>query len=1252
MSGALRGRRAGLRLVRFAGVALLFLLILVLLLAAVAWWAGPGLIRAQIEQRGSDALGRAVSVGAVRIDPLALALELQDVAVAGLPGAAPQLQLGRVRADLSLETLWLRAPVLEALTIDAPVLRLARLQPGQLDVDDLVQRLSAASPPGTEPEQAARYALSNLTLTGGQVLVDDRVAGRTHRFEGVRLALPFLSTLPSHVAVRVQPALAFTVAGAQVDLKGSATPFAPTPASEIALRLQALSLAPLWPYLPAASGWKGQDGSLDLDLTLAFEQPRGVPPRVLLKGSAAASGVSLSQVSGPGRVAWRRLALAVDDLQPLRRQAAVSSLQVEGLDVVAPQTQTEKQTQTQVPAAAASASVAEVSWQATLGRLEASDTRIRWRDAASLELVLPTMQLERLAWPADAPSPLRMQARLSSNGRLLLDAAAEGEVSPRSARIAVDLAEAQLAPAQPWLRALSVPPVSGRLEGRVEVDWTARSVTPDAAQDEVLRVLLPQARLRNLSVGAGASPPVRLKALDVADARIDLQARRADIRRVGLREPAVLLQRPRGGDWNLLAWFQPPRVAVASTTPPEAAAASASAPAIPASPRPSEAAARTGKASPSGDWRWRIDEILLSQGRLDVDDAQPATPVALSLRLDELRLRSMAGPPGPTPVAVQLRSRVEVPATEGRAATPPGKLDFSGVASLQPASLEGRAAAERLPVHAVAPWLPAALPVALRRAELGYEGQVAASQRPDGLRARVDGALRVADLQVNEIGSGDELLAWQSLTLAPLRAQLEPGSRPRLEIGRAELSDFSSRLVITEQGRFNLRDVAADPVPGPAAAAPSPAAPSSASASASVRAPAPAPASSAGRGTGLPLDLVVGETVFTRGRIDFRDRFIQPNYSADLTDLNGRLGRVASGSTEMAPLELRGRAAGTAGLEIRGALNPTAEPLALDIAAKATDLELAPLSPYAGKYAGYAIERGKLSLDVNYRIDPDGRLDAKNQLVLNQLTFGERIDSPDATSLPVRFVVALLTDRNGVIDLNLPISGSVNDPQFSLFGLVLKVIGNLLVKAVTAPFSLLSGGDGPDLGQLIFEAGTARIASSGLPALDQAAKALRDRPALKLTITGTADPVEEREAMRAAALAARLAEEQRRDLARAGRPLAADAPAPPLAPAERETLLRRLYEAAPLPDRPRNLIGLLKTVPAAEMEARLRAAVVISTDSARDLALQRSLAVRGALAERGLPVERLFLAAPRVRLAAEGDDTAWVPRAELAVTAN
>ena len=113
------------------------------------------------------------------------------------------------------------------------------------------------------------------------------------------------------------------------------------------------------------------------------------------------------------------------------------------------------------------------------------------------------------------------------------------------------------------------------------------------------------------------------------------------------------------------------------------------------------------------------------------------------------------------------------------------------------------------------------------------------------------------------------------------------------------------------------------------------------------------------------MQLSIGATKLANGRVDFSDHFVRPNYSAELTELNGSLGEFRSGSREMATLELHGRAAGTALLDISGQLNPTAQPLALNIRAKATDLELAPLSPYAGKYAGYAIERGKLSMDVS-----------------------------------------------------------------------------------------------------------------------------------------------------------------------------------------------------------------------------------------------------------------------------------------------
>jgi len=286
---------------------------------------------------------------------------------------------------------------------------------------------------------------------------------------------------------------------------------------------------------------------------------------------------------------------------------------------------------------------------------------------------------------------------------------------------------------------------------------------------------------------------------------------------------------------------------------------------------------------------------------------------------------------------------------------------------------------------------------------------------------------------------------------------------------------------------------------------------------------------------------------------------------------------------------------------------------------------------------------------VAYKIDPDGKLDAENQIILNQLTFGDKVESPDATKLPVLLAVALLKDRNGVIDINLPISGSINDPQFSVFGIVLKIIGNLLLKALTAPFALLAGGGSDDLSFVGFEPGTAAFTDSGRATIDKVAKALTDRPALKMTVTGASDPVSEREAAQKAALDARVLAEQRREALRAG--AASDAPLPPLTPAQRESIVKRIYADTKLPDKPRNVIGLAKDIPVAEMEALLRKATPVTTDTARELALQRGLAVRDALIAKGLPSERLFVAAPKLRASGDGD-AAWTPRVQLALGTN
>src|SRR5690606_7945183 len=386
----------------------------------------------------------------------------------------------------------------------------------------------------------------------------------------------------------------------------------------------------------------------------------------------------------------------------------------------------------------------------------------------------------------------------------------------------------------------------------------------------------------------------------------------------------------------------------------------------------------------------------------------------------------------------------------------------------------------------------------------------------------------------------------------------------KLSLGEVALADYYARIIVSAEGRLNLQDLVVRPEEEVAATAPA------TTAAAPVQSGTPEPR----------LRMRIGKVALKGGNVNFSDFYIRPNYSANLTGVGGSV-------TEMNPeragdVDIRGRIDNAAPVEITGRINPLAGNLFLDMKASARDIELAPLSPYSVKYAGYGIERGKLSLSVAYHIE-DRKLDAQNQVYLDQLTFGDPVESPTATKLPVTLAVALLKDRNGVIDINLPVSGSLDDPEFSVFGVIVRVIGNLLVKAATAPFALLGSllGGGEELSYLEFAPGSAALEGAEPPKLGALAKALAERPGLKLEVTGRAAPEEDREGLRRAALHAAVRAQKFNDLRRAGKaPASADEVV--VEPAEYEKYLRAAYAEAKL-DKPRNALGLPKTLPAEEM---------------------------------------------------------------------
>jgi len=300
----------------------------------------------------------------------------------------------------------------------------------------------------------------------------------------------------------------------------------------------------------------------------------------------------------------------------------------------------------------------------------------------------------------------------------------------------------------------------------------------------------------------------------------------------------------------------------------------------------------------------------------------------------------------------------------------------------------------------------------------------------------------------------------------------------------------------------------------------------------------------------------------------------------------------------------------------------------INLAFKLSDVDLSAMTPYSGKYAGYSVEKGQLYLDLKYIIDAR-RLDAQNDVKLSQFNFGQSVSSKDATHLPVRLAVSLLKDRHGVIHLDVPVSGSLDDPKFSIWGVVWTVLKNLLVKAATSPFALIGSlfGQGEELAWLDFEPGHADILPASRSKVASLGKALFERPALRLEVEGHADPARDLEALRRLELQRKVKAQKVLETVSGGSDANTDVT---ISAAEYPKYLKLAYRADDKTSKPKNALGMLKDIPDGEMERLMLAAIAVTQDDLRLLARKRAQTVREQiLRAQKIETERVFLVEPK-----------------------
>jgi hypothetical protein len=614
-------------------------------------------------------------------------------------------------------------------------------------------------------------------------------------------------------------------------------------------------------------------------------------------------------------------------------------------------------------------------------------------------------------------------------------------------------------------------------------------------------------------------------------------------------------------------------------------------------PAPAPAPAAKSSESP-----WRIDtkRIVLDRFRISVDDRANSKPAKISVADLSVRAENFS-------TAKNQRGKATIRARINHK----GLLRLAGTATANPVNAKFMIDARDIELSAFQPYLDDQVNFLLTGGRAATKGELTFDGSGSGpAKVNYQGGMQVADFGAIEKDGQQDLLKWKSLAFNALQFDLEPF---QLRIGEITLADFYSRLILGADGKINLQKLTLQKEEKNSEAP-------------AQDKPAEKPASST-LADDSPKAISIGKINLQNGNIHFSDFFIKPNYSANLTSVGGAISELKPETP--GEIDLKARLDEAAPVEIKGNINPLSKDLFLDIVADAKEIELSPISPYSAKYVGYGIEKGKLSFNVKYKLE-NRKLSAENKIILNQLTFGEKVESADAIKLPVLLAVALLKDRNGVIDVDLPISGSLDDPQFSIGGIVLKIIVNLITRAVTAPFSLLAGafgsGSGEELSYIEFDNGRSNLNQVAQAKVATLAKALNNRPALNLEITGRVDPLTDLDGLKRVGIERKVKAQKLKDLVRRGEsPGSVDDVQ--VAPDEYPKYLQAAYGEETFP-KPRNIIGLARDLPVTEMEKLMMQHAKVGDDDMTQLAARRANAVRDALVATGqVSTERLFIVA-------------------------
>ncbi|MCW8858619.1 MAG: DUF748 domain-containing protein, partial [Deltaproteobacteria bacterium] len=1045
----------------------------------------------QIKKQGSawiaENTDRSLTIDKAFFNPFALTVELSGVKLTEQNSQRPFVSFKRLMLSGSLNSLLQQAIILDRVELDDPFVNIELLGKQEFNFSDFTQLGGNQSESeAAEPRKPLHFSLNNIILSGGQIDFTDQTSDKKsqHKVRQLSFSVPFIGNIPYLTDDYINPQLFMLLNGSEVRAQGQLKPFHDSLETHLSFSFYGIDL-PFYAYhSPLPLPIVVKEGSLDFEVDLAYRVSRSDEPRLMIGGEMALSDIDLRELDGRELLRMPTLILDLDWADLFKMDFNLISL-----DIYEPQVTINRDSagllnfqrvmQLDKPKAGAEQEPSEENASAgglpllVIENLNLIDGQILFRDdyvTNGFSEEIKAITLELKGLSTHQKQKTAAALKLRTERDLTLAISGNLGINPPTATMDLAANGLLLKPLFPYLAPFLTAPLEGTLDLGGQVNYT---------EEGNIQLQQVQLNLKNLLVPFFQQDQFQLSTLSISDCSFDLQQQSINLGAIQFQGGEVKVSRLADGTVSPLQLLKdkPDKKEPTDEQPVEA----------------------------SLPWNIYAKSIDLQKFRLFFSDMVPTKKPQVNIPDFNFHAENLSYP-------LAQKSPFKLNAKIGKK----GSINVAGTAVHTPLKLEAQTQITDFPLADFNTFIPDNIKVSLKDGKFFSKIDVTLEQRADKFTGQFSGKTNISNFNLRDPLGDGELLAWESLNLDGIQGGIGPFA---LQVKEVALSNYQANIQITKDGRINLTSVTAD---GEQAEDGGNESGPDKVEEVIVKETSAEP----------PPDIRIDALTLQGGTVSFIDRSMANIFSATMYELGGRVTGMASDELMLADVDLRGQLENHSPLTISGKINPLSKDLFADLTISFKDIDLTPMTPYSGTYLGYVIDKGKLYLDLSYHIEKR-KITADNKVMIDQFTLGDSVESDKATSLPIGLAIALLKDSNDEIHLDVPVYGDLDDPDFSVAGVIFTVIKNLLVKAATSPFSLLSammGAGDEDFTSITFASGLAVIDQEQLTKLQGLAEMLAQRPSLILEISAYADENNDAESYRQEQLRLMLVEARWQEL--------------------------------------------------------------------------------------------------------------------------